>query len=131
MDTIEKELFKYSKPNNYLYVAELHNKELKNQFDHLACFIGGTLAQGAFIGKKDENNPNYEKHFHFAQELTKSCAAMYFGNPTGLAPEIVFWNDAETSENDYDIHPMDKFSILRPETVESIFYLWRVTHGML
>ena len=26
-----------------------------------------------------------------------------------------------------DIHANDRFSILRPETVESYFYLWRIT----
>ena len=28
---------------------------------------------------------------------------------------------------DLDIHANDRFSILRPETVESYFYLWRIT----
>ena len=33
----------------------------------------------------------------------------------------------DPAKPDLDIHANDRFSILRPETVESYFYLWRIT----
>ena len=37
---------------------------------------------------------------------------------TGLAPEISYFNTDSENLPDLDIHPNDRFSILRPETVE-------------
>ena len=40
-----------------------------------------------------------------------------------MAPEIWWFN----SQGPY-IKPADGFSLLRPETLESLFYLWRITN---
>lgn len=43
---------------------------------------------------------------------------------TGLAPEIVKFQRGR----DFEAAPRARHSLLRPETVESLFLLWRVTH---
>lgn len=51
----------------------------------------------------------------------------FYNTDTGLAPEISYFNLDSYDKPDLDIHTNDRFSILRPETVESYFYLWRLT----
>ena len=51
----------------------------------------------------------------------------FYNTETGLAPEISYFNLDSKDKPDLDIHTNDRFSILRPETVESYFYLWRLT----
>ena len=51
----------------------------------------------------------------------------FYNTETGLAPEISYFNLDSYDKPDLDIHTNDRFSILRPETVESYFYLWRLT----
>lgn len=44
---------------------------------------------------------------------------------TGLSPEVaVFYNSQDVNS---ELTPNPAYNILRPETVESFFYLWRVT----
>lgn len=84
-----------------------------------------------------------------ARQLTKTCWGMYKVTKTGLAPEIAHFNlhdppvmmrdrilqspeqlsddkDAEWQE-DYVIKAADVHNLQRPETVESLFYMWRIT----
>ncbi|KAJ3126098.1 hypothetical protein HK098_007896 [Nowakowskiella sp. JEL0407] len=87
-----------------------------------------------------------------AEELARSCYEQYNQSPTGLSPEIVHWKRGEgqrgvwTAANknrfldddgvtetatkslaDFDIHEFDGHNLLRPETVESLFTLYRIT----
>ena len=67
-----------------------------------------------------------------AKDLMASCFAFYNSTATGLAPEIAYFTataqDAQLHPDfDLYIQPRDTHNILRPETVESLFYLWRVT----
>ncbi|OJD30144.1 mannosyl-oligosaccharide-alpha-mannosidase [Diplodia corticola] len=85
-----------------------------------------------------------------ARELMKTCWAMHGVTATGLAPEIV-WFDADEAvlsrrekgsvpgplaessddralwEKDCTVKPLDAHNLQRPETVESLFVMWRVT----
>ncbi|ETO30502.1 hypothetical protein RFI_06617 [Reticulomyxa filosa] len=122
-------MFEYSSPNKYLFMAELQARSdsRSSQFDHLVCFLGGTLA----LSSLNTNNPNSQAHLNWGKELTKTCASIYFNNDKqGLAPEIVYFHSQsdKSATKDFEIHHQDRFSLLRPETVESIFYLWRITH---
>ena len=81
----------------------------------------------------------------YAHELALSCAAMYFENPLGLSPEIVYFKLRSNkgierngrsvaaglglrSESDFDVHSADRHNLLRPEAVEANFYMWRTSH---
>ncbi|KAK5082709.1 mannosyl-oligosaccharide alpha-1,2-mannosidase [Lithohypha guttulata] len=100
---------------------------------------------GSAWGKKQEED------LVLAEELMKTCWGMNLVTPTGLAPEIAYfrigkpaptWNftdpewtmprslpfeDTQSWREDYDIHSNDVHNLQRPETVESLFYMWRLT----
>jgi len=52
---------------------------------------------------------------------------MYRVTPTGLAPEIVWLNMEDDHPDDIIIKPQDAHNLQRPETVESLFIMWRLT----
>ncbi len=83
-----------------------------------------------------------------ARELTQTCWGMYKVMATGLAPEIAHFvidnpplpesaphtapasfDDPEKAEwkKDFVIKANDHHNLQRPETVESLFYMWRIT----
>ena len=124
--------------------------------DHLVCFLPGSIALGATDGltvAEAQRKPNYwsnekEEQIQLARELTKTCWGMYAVTETGLAPEIA-WFEAEdaalqprttarpfpTSKNsktawkdDYIMKPLDAHNLQRPETVESLFMMYRITN---
>ncbi|KAF2134304.1 glycoside hydrolase family 47 protein [Dothidotthia symphoricarpi CBS 119687] len=92
-----------------------------------------------------------EEDMQLARELTKTCMGMYRVTPTGLAPEIAHFDlddppkmyrteilqsktdlpldvaDGEGWKKDFVIKPADAHNLQRPETVESLFYMWRIT----
>ncbi|XP_010767683.1 endoplasmic reticulum mannosyl-oligosaccharide 1,2-alpha-mannosidase-like [Notothenia coriiceps] len=88
--------------------------------DHLVCFLPGTLALGAHHGLPAD-------HMDLAKQLMETCYQMYIQMETGLSPEIVHFNMHEGSIRDIDVKLADRHNLLRPETVESLFYLYRFT----
>jgi len=101
------------------YVADFdgHRKEAK--MDHLACFVPGMLALGARSGIVADDVA--EQHMQLAKEMMRTCYWMYERQVSGIGPEYVRWTPA-MSIGDGAYH-------LRPETVESLFVLWRTTHN--
>merc|ERR1712241_1035673 len=47
---------------------------------------------------------------------------MYKSMATGLSPEII-----KVGDKDFYVSNNDRHNLLRPETIESFFYLWRIT----
>jgi mannosyl-oligosaccharide alpha-1,2-mannosidase len=92
-----------------------------------------------------------EEDMLLARELTKTCMAMYKVTATGLAPEIAHFEfddpprmyraqvlaskseldtsvpDGEGWKADLIVKPADAHNLQRPETVESLLYMWRIT----
>ncbi|KAF2737876.1 seven-hairpin glycosidase [Polyplosphaeria fusca] len=123
--------------------------------DHLVCFMPGTIALAATGGldvtearKLSSWGKKQEEDMTLAHELTKTCMGMYFMNPTGLAGEITHFviddppkmytrevlksDDLDPAEDadwktDFIVKPADAHNLQRPETVESLFYMWRIT----
>lgn len=138
LDSIYKHMRAESVPNKLVYVAEFLRGpgQKRPKMDHLVCFLPGTIALHISQGKKltpDDiaNMPQkYQDWLGFAEDLMKTCFKMYTTTATGLSPEIVYFNDKENGRNeDIIIKNNDAFYILRPETVESLFYLYRITGG--
>ncbi|RMD43948.1 hypothetical protein DV735_g1258, partial [Chaetothyriales sp. CBS 134920] len=98
----------------------------------------------------------HDQDLHLAEELMKTCWGMYASTPTGLAPEISYfavdspprqwqahldpnWTPPVSANltdetdrdwrSDYEIHPQDEHNLQRPETVESLFYLYQITQN--
>ncbi|KAJ2827557.1 hypothetical protein IWW50_001833 [Coemansia erecta] len=85
------------------------------EMEHLACFYPGLLALGARVLDRPQD-------LRVAEELARTCYAMYQTTPTGLSPEIAYFTPGTP-----DILPTDPRYILRPETIESLFILYRIT----
>ena len=129
--------------------------KLSPKMDHLVCFMPGTIALGATGGSTVDEaksagrwNEKKESELRLAKELTKTCYGMYRVMATGLAPEIAHFelkdpphmetdgilDSAEMTDDpdaewrkDFIIKHQDNHNLQRPETVESLFYMWRIT----
>jgi mannosyl-oligosaccharide alpha-1,2-mannosidase len=117
--------------------------DLVAESQHLACFTGGMYALG---GRLLEN----EEHVAIGERLARGCAWAYAAFPTGVMPEhanlaacprtpglgpcaynqtaiddLKAYKDLEAPSGYTDLR--DKRYILRPEAVESLFVLYRIT----
>jgi mannosyl-oligosaccharide alpha-1,2-mannosidase len=121
-------------------------KRLDPESEHLACFIGGLYALG---GRLFEN----DKYLDTGAKLTRGCIYAYKSFPTGIMPErynmvkcpgedpkdACKWDDnlwliGHQKRPEYKEHLPKGFTtakdpryILRPEAIESVFILWRIT----
>ncbi|KAH9488136.1 Endoplasmic reticulum mannosyl-oligosaccharide 1,2-alpha-mannosidase [Bulinus truncatus] len=118
---VKKSLMRRSEPSKLLFIGELLNgRNFSPKMDHLACFYPGTLALAYHNGLGDEYLEN-------AKEVLNTCWETYNRMPTRLSPEITYFNLAEGVSDDLIVKPLDAHNLLRPETVESMFYLYRFT----
>ncbi|KAG8525461.1 uncharacterized protein KY384_009105 [Bacidia gigantensis] len=125
------------------------------KMDHLVCFMPGTIALATTGGVTVNEakaagkwNEQQESELRLARELTKTCYGMYKVMATGLAPEIAHFalsepphmesdgilESAELTDDpeaewrkDYEIHHQDNHNLQRPETIETLFYMYRIT----
>ena len=100
------------------YIAKSKRARLEHKMEHLACFAGGMYGLAAV----EEDDANSARWLELGEEITKTCHESYDRSNTKLGPEVmVFTGSSEgrgVSNNKY---------ILRPETVESYFLMWRLT----
>lgn len=87
--------------------------------DHLTCFIPGMLALGSVSGILPHKSIE-SKHLQVAKDLCHTCYMAYNLTASGLGAE-------ENTFSKSGIEPSASAYNLRPETIESIFYLWRIT----
>ncbi|XP_006918189.1 endoplasmic reticulum mannosyl-oligosaccharide 1,2-alpha-mannosidase isoform X4 [Pteropus alecto] len=121
VDGIRKHLLRRSEPSKLTFVGELAHGRFSAKMDHLVCFLPGTLALGAHHGLPAE-------HMQLARALMDTCYQMNRQMETGLSPEIAHFNlQPQKSQKDVLVKPADRHNLLRPETVESLFYLYRFT----
>lgn len=120
VDGVIKRLIRKSVPNQLTYIGELlQGTEFSPKMDHLVCFMAGSLALGYHNGLSKD-------HLDLGKELMETCYQMYVRMPTGLSPEIVYFSTQRGSD-DIIVKPLDAHNLLRPETVESLFILYRIT----
>ncbi|KAJ9662871.1 hypothetical protein H2198_001099 [Neophaeococcomyces mojaviensis] len=114
---------------------------LDPRIEHLACFAGGMFALSSRIFKDPED-------LKLGEALTNGCVWAYDNGPLGIMPETVTllqcpeprnaqceWNDTiweETRGRNLKYPPgylrsIDTYYRLRPEAVESLFVLYRIT----
>ncbi|KAK7455429.1 glycosyl hydrolase family 47 [Colletotrichum acutatum] len=130
---------------------------LSPKMDHLVCFLPGTIAMAATEGRplaearRDPGwTPQHEDDIELAIEIMNTCWGMYAVTDTSLAPEIAWFNATEADlqpgpgdrwlrkessecsalskwKKDFIIKPLDAHNLQRPETVESLFMMYRIT----
>ncbi|ODQ63349.1 family 47 glycosyl hydrolase, partial [Nadsonia fulvescens var. elongata DSM 6958] len=114
--------------------------------------LGATEGRSLAEARTDSNfwTLSKEVEIEIAEKLTQTCVKMYENTGSGLAPEIAFFNDDNDTgkplcgvsalrqfdlqrfgydclKDDLYIKPADAHNLQRPETVESLFVLWRIT----
>uniref|UniRef100_A0A4W4G2U1 alpha-1,2-Mannosidase n=1 Tax=Electrophorus electricus TaxID=8005 RepID=A0A4W4G2U1_ELEEL len=120
VEGVKRNLLGQTSPSKLIFVGELSHGRLNPKMDHLVCFLPGTLALGAHNGLPAD-------HMELAVQLMETCHQMYAQMETGLSPEIVLFNLKDPAGRDIDVKPADRHNLLRPETVESLFYMYRFT----
>ena len=111
---------------------------LDPECQHLACFAGGMFALGGKVFDIPE-------HVAIGEKLTKGCIWAYNAFPSGIAPEIfklIPCNSTTDCEWDEALwhetagikkvpqgfeNARDPRYLLRPEAIESVFVLYRIT----
>ena len=130
-DAIKEHLLRKSEPNKLLYVGELlGGHSFSPKMDHLVCFLPGVYVLGVenkMFGTGPDAAAKEKEAIEIAANLTFTCHNFYAKTATGLSPEIVFFNMAPSAKEDLIIKPQDSHYLLRPETVESLFYMYRHT----
>lgn len=120
-----------------MFLGELQGDVFNPRMEHLACFSGGMLALGATHGRtvaelRGRLSAGEQADLLLAEQLTETCWHMYASMPTGLSADAVHFRtngiDRRSSTSDHlTILENDAANYLRPETVESLFVLWRIT----
>ena len=143
MKGVVNRLAKRTVPNRLLYLGEIVSggKDFKPKMDELVCFLPGTLALAAHHGltlsgklppkhalsEDSENSGHDNVMMELAEELAYTCYLTFARQPTYLAAEITHFNSESTSTNDFYVKSADSHYLLRPETIESLWYLYYVT----
>ncbi|KAF7870089.1 uncharacterized protein EAF02_009279 [Botrytis sinoallii] len=102
---------------------------LTAQIQHLGCFTGGMIGLGSRISQSPSE-------METAIKLTKGCVWAYEHTPSGIMPEIFHVNpctntssctfSGSSSDTGY-IRVDDPSYQLRPEAIESVFIMYRLT----
>jgi len=107
---------------------------LRTEVQHLACFVGGMVGLGSRINKSPEELAT-------AIKLTEGCVWAYQNTASGIMPEIFSidacqshgsceWMNENITEpgHQYGFTSIaDKSYQLRPEAIESVFIMYRIT----
>ncbi|KAF4452709.1 hypothetical protein F53441_4516 [Fusarium austroafricanum] len=120
--------------NDILFSGDVHvndKAELSTESQHLTCFAGGMFALGGKV-------LNIPEHVGIGERLARGCGWAYKAFPTGMMPEIFNLMRCPTLEPcDYVVeqelsppgfrNARDPRYLLRPEAIESIFIMYRIT----
>ncbi|KIH52149.1 glycosyl hydrolase family 47, partial [Ancylostoma duodenale] len=118
---MEKKMLFESQQQKLWYFANLRGSRVEHKMEHLACFSGGMFA----LHSANENNSTAAAHYlDLAEKLAHTCHESYVRTAVGIGPEAFrFTKDVEAQA----VSVNEKYYILRPEVVETWFYLWRIT----
>lgn len=120
MEAVEKHLLQTSAKGKLMYLADMKYDRLEHKMDHLACFSGGLIALGAQSMEKEAK----QHYTNIGAGITNTCHESYVRTATGIGPESFRFSDTIEAKA---MRQSEKYYILRPEVVESYFYLWRLT----
>ncbi|CAF0845338.1 unnamed protein product [Adineta ricciae] len=123
IDGVRKHLWRVAYSENFYFVGELLGISVFSpKMDHLVCFLAGNMALGWHFRR------DLTYLLDMAKNLTATCYEMYAQQPTGLSPEIVYFNlDAESNKSAILVEDNDVHNLLRPELVESLYYMYHLT----
>ena len=102
---------------DYAFLGDLQGGRIERKMDHLACFVPGMLALGVEEGVV--TGAVASQHMQAARDLMRTCYASYSTSPSKIGPEVMTFNPG--------LAPGEPSYKLRPEMIESLFVMWRVT----
>ena len=76
MDGLHEQLLLKTSFDGLTYIPEKMSGGYNHQMDHLACFMGGTLALGAYTHPKGLHSPKAQRDLKTAKALTYTCYQM-------------------------------------------------------
>ena len=122
-------LVKRSRRNGLLHSGQVMTKRYLHTMDELTCFLPGTLLLYLYhedgMGAMDDAVRRENDHYRtVAKSLLYSCFVMANSTRTGLPPETATFSDTQGIL----IRKNQKHYALRPETIESFFYLKETEH---
>jgi len=125
MNGMTRKMLLRTTPSEMEYVAEWHGNGPVHKMDHLACFVPGMLALGAYTAKDGvgSGTANVQRDLQNAKALAYTCWQMYDRQKTGLAPEYVDFRAGQ----DMVVPARAPWNLLRPEAAESMFILHQLT----
>lgn len=107
---------------NLTFIGQLDGGVHVATQDHLMCYVPGMLALGSVTLGVEKPT----EQLALAERLARTCYILYRDQVTGLGPELVdFRPDAREPSAAYAVK--SGAYLLRPETLESLFVLYRVT----
>ncbi|XRB17471.1 glycosyl hydrolase family 47 protein [Pseudoscourfieldia marina] len=109
-------------PSGLTYVDENRNGAPGRSFHHLVCFVPGMLALGV-MQLDNLDSWRRARYRDAAEKIGEFCYNLYAKQPSGLAPEY----STISNSPEVEVQPFEAKYVLRPETVESLFLLWRMT----
>lgn len=92
---VQEVLLRKSEPKKLTFIGESRGSNFIPKMDHLVCFYAGLLA----LGSEHVQQPS---HLKLGKDLLYTCWQMYERMPTGLSPEIVYFN-IDPNNNKEDI----------------------------
>ena len=121
IDAIRNSMVGISSKDYLAYFGDLKSDRLEKKMGHLACFTGGLLALTSLYSSKSSSL----EYMELGKNITNTCHESYVRSETRIGPEYFHFEreeqEAKSIKND------EKSYLLRPEVVESYFYLWRLT----
>ncbi|KAF2175005.1 glycoside hydrolase family 47 protein [Zopfia rhizophila CBS 207.26] len=110
-----------------VYAEDASSARRESSVEHLVCFVGGMLLLGGRLFGNDS-------HIDIGRKVGEGCAWAYRNSPVGIMGEESSLSPCPSlAECEYEGNGsgFTGFShtvyLLRPEAIESIFYLYRVT----
>jgi len=107
-------------PGGLTYIAEWKYGKLEHKMDHLACFAGGMYGLAAH----EEKDAKSARWLEIGKGITDTCHQSYDRTDTKLGPEAFRFSEAVEARA---LKQNERYYILRPETFESYFIMWRLT----
>lgn len=119
MDDIKKKLIVKTGKSNYTGLGIFHGSgHTEPRQEHLATFAAGMIAVGTV-----KENPRAAEDLRLADELAVGYAKTYASTATGVGPEQVRFEPSK----DRDFTVTNGHYMLRPESSESVYVLWKFT----
>ncbi|KAG1137837.1 hypothetical protein G6F37_006665 [Rhizopus arrhizus] len=107
------------------FLVEINGNRSTNRMDELACFAPASLILAARSFPKE-----FKQVEAIAERLLYGCYSAWDSTATGLAPEVFTWDvQSRFYEQIPSVAPVIKSYILRPETLESLYYFFVYTHN--